>query len=294
MGPDRLYHNNGNGTFTDVAKAILPHVPWFSMGTDLADVNNDGRIDFLATDMSARTHEREMVMSGNIGKANWFFEVADPRQYVRNALYLNSGAGRMFEAAYLSGMASTDWTWSPRLADFDNDGRVDLFITNGVVRDTMNADLGDFADSHFAPGSPGWANFWAEQSPRKEPNIALRNLGDLKFEDVGASWGLDRMGVSFGSATADFDNDGDLDLAVNNADVPVSLYRNLSDDRSSHSHSIARKCQQPFWNWRQDRSRRSRIAPVKLSDARSWLALMLANPLRHLVSATQQTSTSSQ
>lgn len=230
MGPDFLYHNEGDGTFTDVAKENLPHIPWFSMGTDVADVNNDGRMDFLATDMSARTHYRESITRGNIAKADWFFEVADPRQYVRNALYINSGAGRMIEAAYLAGMASTDWTWNPRLADFDNDGRVDLYVTNGVVRDTMNTDLGDYADSHFAPGSPGWARFWAEQSMQKERNVALRNLGDLKFEDVGAAWGLDRTGVSFGAATADFDNDGDLDLVVNNADVPLSLYRNVGDE----------------------------------------------------------------
>ena len=229
FGPDRLYHNNGDGTFTDVAKDLLPHTPWFSMGTDVADVNNDGLIDFLATDMSSRTHHRDMVMRGNIAGSEWFLGIADPRQYVRNALYLNSGSGRMIEAAYQLDMASTDWTWNPRLADFDNDGRVDLFITNGVVRDTMNSDLGKYADTHFTPNSPEWSRFWAQQSMHKEPNVALKNLGDLKFEDVGAAWGLDRVGVSFGAATADFDNDGDLDLVVNNADVPLGIYRNVSD-----------------------------------------------------------------
>jgi hypothetical protein len=229
MGPDLLYHNCGDGTFRDVAAEVLPHVPWFSMGTDLADVNNDGLIDFLATDMSARTHYRDMVMRGNIAKSSWFFEVGEPRQNVRNALFVNSAVGPMLEVAYQADMASTDWTWSPRLADFDNDGRVDLYVTNGVVRDTMNADLGDYADSHFAPGSQGWVNFWAEQPIYKETNVALKNLGDLKFADVAAEWGLNRNGVSFGSATADFDNDGDLDLVVNNADEPVSVYRNQSD-----------------------------------------------------------------
>ena len=229
MGPDILYHNNGDGTFTDVTQAILPHTPWFSMGTDVADVNNDGKMDFLATDMSARTHYREMVMRGNIAKADWFFDVPVPRQYVRNALYINSGAGRMIEAAYQAGVANTDWTWNPLWADLDNDGRVDLFVTNGVVRDTMNADLGDYADSHFPANSTAWARYWAQQAMRKEPNVALRNLGNLKFEDVGSAWGLDRNGVSFGAATADFNNDGNLDLVVNNADAPVSIYRNQND-----------------------------------------------------------------
>jgi hypothetical protein len=229
LGADRLYHNKGDGTFADVAQKALPHIPWFSMGTDLADVNNDGQIDFLATDMAARTHHREMVMRGNLASSEWFHEVANPPQYVRNALYLNTGAGQMIEAANQANVANTDWTWNPRLADFDNDGRVDLFITTGVVRDTMNSDLGKYADTHFAPGSAEWARFWAQQSMHKEANIALRNMGDLKFEDVGAAWGLDRVGVSFGAATADFDNDGDLDLVVNNADVPLSIYRNQSD-----------------------------------------------------------------
>jgi hypothetical protein len=229
LGPDRLYHNNGDGTFTDVAKDLLPHTPWFSMGTDLADVNNDGLIDFLATDMSARSHHRHQVMRGNLAESDWFLELANPRQYVRNALYLNSGAGRMIEAAYQTDLASTDWTWNPRWADFDNDGRVDLFITTGVVRDTMNSDLGNYADTHFAPGSVEWAQYWAKQAMHKEANVAMRNLGNLKFDDAGDAWGLSRIGVSFGAATADFDNDGDLDLVVNDADVPVSIYRNLSD-----------------------------------------------------------------
>jgi hypothetical protein len=229
LGADRLYHNNGDGTFRDVAQQLLPHIPWFSMGTDLADVNNDGRIDFLSTDMSARTHHREMVMRGNMAKSDWFYQVSNPPQYLRNALYLNSGAGRMIEVAHQANVASTDWTWSPRLADFDNDGRVDLFVTNGVVRDTMNSDLGAYADTHFAPGSAEWARYWAKQSMHKEANVALRNTGNLRFEDVAAEWGLDRVGVSFGAATADFDNDGDLDLVVNEADVPLSIYRNHSD-----------------------------------------------------------------
>jgi hypothetical protein len=230
MGPDYLYHNNGDGTFTDVAKDVLPHTPWFSMGTDVADVNNDGRVDFLATDMDSLTHHREIVMRGNLADSNWFLEIGEPRQYPRSALFINTGTGRMIEAAYQTKMASTEWTWSPRLADFDCDGRVDVFITNGVVRDMMNADLSKYADAHFEPGSADWARYWAEQSMRKEANIALKNRGELNFEHVAKAWGLDRAGVSFGSATADFDNDGDLDLVVNNADVPVSVYRNDCDE----------------------------------------------------------------
>jgi hypothetical protein len=148
---------------------------------------------------------------------------------MRNALFVNTGAGRMIEAAHFAGVASTDWTWNPRLADFDSDGRVDVFITNGIVRDMMNGDLTGYADSHFTSGSAEWARFWARQPMYKEANVALRNVGELQFEDAAAAWGLDRKGVSFGAATADFDNDGDLDLVVNDADVPLSIYRNVGD-----------------------------------------------------------------
>jgi hypothetical protein len=234
LGPDILYRNNRNGTFTDVTREILPHTPWSSMGMDVADLNNDGRLDLMATDMLGSTHYRRNVMAGETSKTGWFLEVPEPRQYARNALYLNTGAGRMMEAAYQTGLAATDWTWGPRLEDFDNDGRVDVFIANGMLRDIQNADLGAYADGVLGGGSARWAKFWAAQPMQKEANMAFRNLGDLRFQNVGSQWGLGRVGVSLGVATADFDNDGNLDLVVSNADAPVSLYRN----RSSNGHSI--------------------------------------------------------
>ena len=231
-GPDMLYRNDGNGKFTNVISQVVPHTPWFSMGTDLGDVNNDGLIDFLATDMSATTHYRDKVMMGDMDDL-WFLEFPEPRQYMRNAVYLNSDTDRMLEAAFLCGLASTDWTWSPRMADFDNDGRLDLFVTNGVIRDMMNSDLNNYAEKEFERGSPEWARFWEAQEMRKETNLAFRNEGDLHFTRTEKAWGLDHTGVSLGAATADFDNDGDLDMVVSNVDVPVSVYRNRSRDASA-------------------------------------------------------------
>mgnify|MGYP001174873375 CR=1 FL=1 len=227
-GPDILYKNNGKGVFEDVILSTLPHTPWFSMGSDSADINNDGLIDLFATDMAATSHYREKVMMGNMDDMGWFLEYAKPRQYMRNSLYVNSGTDKMLEAAYLAGIASTDWSWSPRLEDFDCDGKTDLFVTNGVIRDSMNSDLSIFADKSFKGGSPQWRKFWSEQKMRKEKNLAFKNDGNMKFISSGEQWGLDNNGVSLGASTADLDGDGDLDLIVNNADSAPLIYRNNS------------------------------------------------------------------
>ncbi len=227
-GPDFLYRNRGDGTFEDVAADVLPHTPWFSMGSETGDFDGDGRIDLFATDMAATSHYRDKIMMGNMDDMGWFLEFAQPRQYMRNALYLATGTPRVKEAARLAGVGSSDWTWSPRMEDFDGDGQLDLFVTNGILRDSMHSDISAAADAKFRGGSPEWRAFWAAQPMRLEHNLAFRGLGDLKSEKVARAWGLDREGVSFGTATADFDGDGDLDLAVSNADAPVSLYRNGS------------------------------------------------------------------
>jgi hypothetical protein len=232
LGPDRLYRNEGDCRFTEVAATHLPHTPWFSMGTDVADVNNDGLVDLFGTDMSARKHERRVMMSGDLEESRQVVQSLPAPQEMRNALFLNLGGDRPVEAARMYGASSTDWTWTPRLADFDNDGFVDLFVTTGVLRDSMNSDFGKYANASFAPGSDAWRRFWAAKEMRKEPNVALRNVAGQRFEDMGPTWGLDRNGVSYGAVTADFDNDGDLDLVVNNADAPVSIYRNNAGGNS--------------------------------------------------------------
>jgi hypothetical protein len=152
----------------------------------------------------------------------------------------------MYEAARQFRIDSTDWTWTPRLADFDNDGFVDLFVTTGVLRDSQNGDYSRLAGASFAPGSEAWRNFWANKPMHKENNLAFRNLAGRAFEEVSAAWGLDRLGVSFGAATADFDNDGDLDIVVNNADVPVGIYRNQSAGGQSIRVRLRGKISNPY------------------------------------------------
>jgi len=228
-GPDRLWRNAGGNRFTNTLPDVIPHTPWFSMGADVGDLNNDGLIDLMSSDMAATSHYRDKVMMGNMDDSAWFLDWAEPRQFMRNALYINTGAGRVFEAAFMSGLAGTDWTWTPRMEDYDNDGWVDVFITNGVLRDMMNSDLTREADAKFKDAPAELAKFWRGQPMRKERNLAFRNAHDLKFEKCSAEWGLDHHGVTFGAATADFDNDGALDLVVSNLDGPVGLYRNRCD-----------------------------------------------------------------
>jgi enediyne biosynthesis protein E4 len=217
--PDHLYRNNGDSTFTDVAPELLPHTPWFSMGSDVGDLNNDGWLDFMASDMAGSNHYKDKMGMGDMDRNVAFLEQPVPRQYMRNAVYLNSGGGGAFmECAHLLRVAGTDWTWSLRFADFDCDGWTDLYVTNGMTGDFMNSDL--VAEANLKGKT-------VEEAPlKKDVNMAFRNLGDLKFENAGKAWGLDLAAVSFGAALGDLDGDGDVDILVNNFDGAPSLYEN--------------------------------------------------------------------
>ncbi|MCI0539943.1 MAG: FG-GAP-like repeat-containing protein [Verrucomicrobiales bacterium] len=224
--PDRLWRNNQDGTFTDVARTVLPHVPLSSMGTDIADVNNDGRLDLLATDMAGTSHPRRMMIDQSPERTQWFQEHS--RQYPRNALYLNTSTDRVLETAFMAGIAATDWTWSPKFGDLDNDGWVDLFIANGMTRDYLNGDLLARTKQRGHPG-------WRQESMLKEVNLAFRNRGDLHFDRAETEWGLNQLSASFGASLADLDRDGDLDLVVMNLGEPVSLFRN----QESENHRVS-------------------------------------------------------
>lgn len=230
FGADRLYQNNGDGTFTDVINSTIPHTPWFSMGTDIGDLNNDGRIDLMASDMAGTSHYRQKVSMGDMEQNRWFLLGAEPRQYMRNTLYLNTRTNRFMEVANLLGLANSDWTWSVKLNDMDNDGWVDVYLTNGMQRDYFNS---DWRNRIRRTDRAKHKDVWLDAPLRRDTNQAYKNLGELRFEIASKQWGLDHHGVSHGAAFGDLDQDGDLDLIVNNFDEPTSVYQNQTTGGNS-------------------------------------------------------------
>jgi len=227
--PDQLFRNNageGSLTFTEVIGSAVPHQPFSSMGADLGDVNNDGRIDFFVADMAPTTHETDQRGMA-VTRFSMREENPDPQtapQYMHNALYLNTGTGRMLEGAWMHGIARTDWTWSTRFEDLDNDGFIDLHVTNGMSREYQNDDL---RQRIYRAAQIQERMAIMKASPvLTESNLAYRNLGGKGFERVEQDWGLGQVGVSFGTAFGDFDGDGDLDLIYSNYEAPPTALRN--------------------------------------------------------------------
>jgi hypothetical protein len=227
--PDTLYHNQGDGTFRDVTAEVLPHTAYYGMGCDAGDLDGDGWPDFLVADMSMTTHQKAKVLMGDMDNQRAVLMHAEPPQYMRNALLLNTGRGRFQEAGFLAGLASTDWTWSVLFGDLDNDGRLDVFATNGIARFEMDPDFQLRVRALVEQGRHAAATELIQNvRALPERNLALRQIGDLQFAKTGAEWGLDLEAISHGAALVDFDGDGDLDVLVNNWNSPATLYENQS------------------------------------------------------------------
>ncbi|HEY1849134.1 MAG TPA: FG-GAP-like repeat-containing protein [Opitutaceae bacterium] len=225
--PDKLYHNNRDGTFTDVIDRVLPHTSFYSMGSDTGDVAGNGLIDLFVADMAATTHQKDQnsIAESRERDAEVDSGVVAMKLH-RSALYLNTGTPHAMEGAYLAGIAASNWTWSVRFEDLDNDGRQDLFVTNGFNRDP-NPDVNSSAIHVENPAERIKVLY---NSPvLVETHLAFRNLGDLAFEPVGKAWGLDQTGVSFGAALGDLSGDGNLDIVYANYEGRVAVLRNDCD-----------------------------------------------------------------
>ncbi|WP_377482883.1 VCBS repeat-containing protein [Pontibacter toksunensis] len=237
---DLLYINNQNGTFTESIRKYMKHTSHFSMGTDMADFNNDGLPDIISVDMMPDDSRRQKLMNGvkNYDEFQLALQRGYMPQYVRNNLQLNNGNGTFSEISQLAGVHYTDWSWSPLFADFDNDGTKDLFITNGIGKDITHLDFATYymtqARSSFGNKGTGTHLLKIAETMEgaKKHNFMFRNNGDLTFTDESKNWGLAQESFSSGAAYADLDNDGDLDIVINNVDDEPFVYQNMVSERS--------------------------------------------------------------
>ncbi|TVR48094.1 MAG: CRTAC1 family protein, partial [Puniceicoccaceae bacterium] len=221
---DFLYLNNGDGTFTPAAHR-LPVVPYSSMGSDLGDVNGNGLLDLLATDMATPSYLKHVEsMLTNARKTYWLRPGSRPPMVMKNALLLQRSPGDFIDVAYAWGLAATDWTWTARLVDLDNSGWPDAAFTNGMLRQFHNADLSYRQDRMTTTAA---RNAVFRDSPvLAEANLLFRNRGGTGFEPANESWGFHHVGVSFAAVFFDFDRDGDLDILYTNYEEPPTLWRN--------------------------------------------------------------------
>lgn len=231
---DYLYINNGNGTFSDKLEESVGHLSYFSMGNEVVDINNDGLADIFTLDMLPEDNHRQKLLYGPENYENYKTVVQNGfyHQIMRNMVQLNNGNGTFSEIGQLMGVSNTDWSWSPLVADFDNDGWKDLYITNGYLRDYTNMDFMKFyADKELkaAQGNPtAMMDILKEMPSTATRNYIFRNNGNLGFENKVKEWGFDQLFLSNGAVYADLDNDGDLEIITNNVNTEASVYRNDS------------------------------------------------------------------
>ena len=243
---DYLYLNNHDGTFSEVLEQQMREISLSSMGADLADINNDGWPDIFVTDMLPEGDARYKTKTSF---ENWDKYALNVRngyfhQYTRNVLQLNNGDGTFSEIGRLANVFATDWSWGALMQDFDNDGWKDIFVANGIYKDLTDQDYINFySDPNTVRAILSRKNAVIETMidaipSEPVPNYAFHNNGDLTFTDLAEAWGLGEPGFSNGSAYGDLDNDGDLELVVNNVGMPAFIYRNEAAQQHPERHFL--------------------------------------------------------
>ena len=241
--PDYMFINNGNGTFTDKLTESMAQISMYSMGSDIADYNNDGLPDMVTLDMLPESNETQKMHSGaeNFDKMQFLFDRGFYFQFSRNMLQKNNGDGTFSEIGQIAGISNTDWSWAALFSDLDRDGKKDLFVTNGYVKDYTDMDFLKYTMDETIrsrqQGNTVVAKDFIEKMPTiVQSNYVFQNVGNDRFEKKNTDWGLDQKGISAGAVYADLDNDGDMDLVVSNTNENASVYRNNSELLNKNSY----------------------------------------------------------
>ncbi len=230
--PDIIYYNNGDGTFKNLTEETIKHMSQNSMGSDTGDINNDGLLDLMTTDMTPADHYRAKTNMASMNSEVFekLVESTNSYQYMTNTLQVNTGLGHFSDVGNLAGISSTDWSWASLIVDVDNDGFKDILVTNGIKKDIDNNDYRAVLNNLSKKTTIDELFELSKNAPSKRiANYAFKNLGNFEFKKVTKDWGFDTPSFSNGMAYGDLDNDGDLDFVVNNMEDKAFVYKNKAN-----------------------------------------------------------------